>query len=68
MAESPVRDAEEAVIEYARNLDAIWHQPHADTAAGLATQHASLDKGFDLLRKAFDRYDALHRETSARDA
>ena len=62
-----IRDAEEAVIEYARNLDAIWHQPHADTAAGLATHHASLDKGFDLLRKAFCRLDALNRESSPRD-
>ena len=54
-------DARDAVIEYARNLDAIWHQPHADTASALAMHHASLDKGFDLLRAAFDRYDALNR-------
>jgi hypothetical protein len=53
-AEAAERERDEAlgVVEYAINLDAIWHQPHADTAAGLAAHHASLDKGFTLLREA----------------
>ena len=57
-----MNDRERAVIEYARNLDAIWHQPHADTAAGLATKHMTLDRGFDLLRRAFDELDVKVEE------
>lgn len=50
-------DNEAAVIEYARNLDAIWHQPHAHNPVGLATHHRELDKGFSTLRPALDRLD-----------
>lgn len=42
----------ELIAERARNLDAIWNQPHADTAAALARKHAELDLGFRLLREA----------------
>ncbi|MCK9496522.1 MAG: hypothetical protein M0R75_13640 [Dehalococcoidia bacterium] len=47
-----------AVIEYAANLDAIWHKPNADTAAALAQKHAELDHGFALLRQALDAFRA----------
>ena len=55
-----IPDCCSAVIEYAKNLDAIWHAPHADTATGLALTHLSLDRGFALLRTAFDTHYRFH--------
>lgn len=48
----------DVVIEYARNVDAIWHQPRQDTNAGQATHAVTLANGFALLRAAITEMDA----------
>jgi hypothetical protein len=52
----------ERVVEYARNIDAIWYQPHADTAFGLANHHRDLSRGAALLRDALADLDAARKE------
>lgn len=51
------RELEEAVIEYARNVDVVWHQPRQDTARGEAMRAVTLANGFLLLRSAINALD-----------
>ena len=50
-------DAAQKIIEYARNVDAIWNQPRADTVTAQATHAVSLTNGMARLREAIEEYD-----------
>ncbi|MDE2102552.1 MAG: hypothetical protein KGL39_35220 [Patescibacteria group bacterium] len=55
-------DSEVAVVEYARNVIAIWNQPRQDTAQGQATHAVTLTRGFELLSAAIAALDEERRD------